>query len=76
MLHMLPFCCHAATTRTTPEEEARCITSFVNKKHSVVFAAQMVRKAFKQTARNCENWPLNKKTSVLTNPVSTGRAMT
>lgn len=41
-----PFCCHAATTPTAPEEGVHCITSFVNKKHSVVWAAQMACEAF------------------------------
>lgn len=55
-----------APTPTTPEEGVYCITSSKNKKRSVVLAAQMVRKAFKQTVWCCEKWPLNKKTSVLT----------
>lgn len=40
VLHMLPLCCH------TQEEEASCITSFKDKKHSVVLKVQMVCEAF------------------------------
>ena len=61
-----PNCCHAAPTPTTPEDGVYCITSSKNKQHSVALAAQMVGKAFKQTVWDCEKWPLNKKTSVLT----------
>lgn len=67
----LCFACHVGAViplqpPATPEEEAYFITSWKNKKDSVV---KMVCKPFNLLWWNCENWPLNKKTSVRANPV-------
>lgn len=60
---------HASAVLLIPPQEAlSCITSFKDKKHSVVSEAQMVCKALNRLS-NSPFWPLNKKTSVSTGPV-------